>query len=48
MSSDDASAFYKGRNPSCRGNVLRYNFWSEIGSPIPFDKIGLLTRREVN
>ena len=33
MSSDDASAFYKGRNPSCRGNVLRYNFWSEIGSP---------------
>ena len=33
MSSDDAAAFYKGRNPSCRGNVLRYNFWSEIGSP---------------
>lgn len=33
MSSDDAAAFYKGRDPSCRGNVLRYNFWSEIGSP---------------
>ncbi len=33
MSSDDAAAFYKGRNPSCRGNVLRHNFWSEIGSP---------------
>lgn len=33
MSSDDAAAFYKGRNPSARGNVLRYNFWSEIGSP---------------
>ena len=33
MSSDDAAAFYKGRNPSCRGNVLRYNLWSEIGSP---------------
>ncbi|MGN0852699.1 MAG: right-handed parallel beta-helix repeat-containing protein [Kiritimatiellia bacterium] len=33
MCSDDAAAFYKGRNPSCRGNVLRYNFWSEIGSP---------------
>jgi hypothetical protein len=33
MPSDDAAAFYKGRNPSCRGNVLRYNFWSRIGSP---------------
>lgn len=33
MSSDDAAAFYKGRNPSCRGNVIRYNLWSEIGSP---------------
>jgi hypothetical protein len=33
MSADDAAAFYKGRNPSCRGNVLRYNLWSEIGSP---------------
>ena len=33
MCSDDAAAFYKGRNPSCRGNVIRYNFWSEIGSP---------------
>lgn len=33
MSSDDAAAFYKGRNPSCRGNIIRYNLWSEIGSP---------------
>jgi hypothetical protein len=33
MASDDAAAFYKGRNPSCRGNVIRYNLWSEIGSP---------------
>lgn len=33
MSSDDAAAYYKGRNPSCRGNVARWNFWSEIGSP---------------
>lgn len=33
MSTDDAGALYKGRNPSCRGNVIRYNFWSEIGSP---------------
>ncbi len=33
MCSDDAAAFYKGRNPSCRGNVIRHNFWCEIGSP---------------
>ncbi len=33
MASDDAGALYKGRNPSCRGNVIRYNLWSEIGSP---------------
>jgi len=32
--SDDAGALYKGRNPSCRGNVIRYNFWSDIGSPL--------------
>ncbi len=32
-SSDDAAAFYKGRNPSCCGNVLRYNLWRDIGSP---------------
>jgi hypothetical protein len=32
--SDDASALYKGRNPSCRGNIIRYNFWRDIGSPM--------------
>lgn len=32
-SSDDAAAFYKGRNPSCRGTVIRYNLWRDIGSP---------------
>ena len=32
--SDDAGAFYKGRDPSMRGNVLRYNFWYDIGSPM--------------
>jgi hypothetical protein len=32
--SDDAAALYKGRNPSCRGNVIRYNFWCDIGSPL--------------
>lgn len=32
--SDDAGALYKGRNPSCRGNVIRYNVWRDIGSPM--------------
>ncbi len=32
--SDDAAALYKGRNPSCRGNVIRYNFWRDVGSPM--------------
>jgi hypothetical protein len=32
--SDDCGAYYKGRNPSCRGNVIRYNFWHHIGSPL--------------
>jgi len=31
---DDCGACYKGRNPSCRGNVIRYNFWHHIGSPM--------------
>jgi parallel beta helix pectate lyase-like protein len=31
---DDAGALYKGRNPSCRGNIIRYNFWRDIGSPM--------------
>lgn len=30
--SDDASAFYKGRNPSCTGNVIRHCLFSDIGS----------------
>ena len=30
--SDDAGALYKGRNPSVRGNVIRWNLWSDIGS----------------
>jgi len=33
VSSDDAAAFYKGRNPSCCGNVIRFNLWRDIGSP---------------
>ena len=31
---DDAGALYKGRDPSMRGNVIRYNFWHNIGSPM--------------
>jgi hypothetical protein len=33
-STNDAGALYKGRNPSCRGNIIRYNFWRDIGSPM--------------
>ncbi len=33
LCSDDCGALYKGRNPSCRGNVIRYNYWAHIGSP---------------
>jgi hypothetical protein len=33
LSSDDAAALYKGRNPSCRGNIIRHNLWQDIGSP---------------
>lgn len=33
LTGDDAAAFYKGRNPSCRGNVVRWNYWHDIGSP---------------
>ena len=32
--SDDSGALYKGRNPSARGNIIRYNFWQDIGSPM--------------
>ena len=32
--SDDAGALYKGRNPSCRGNIIRHNFWRDVGSPM--------------
>ena len=33
METDDCGAFYKGRNPSCRGNTIRWNFWHHVGSP---------------
>jgi hypothetical protein len=29
---DDCGALYKGRNPSCRGNQIRFNYWHDIGS----------------
>jgi hypothetical protein len=31
---DDCGAYYKGRNPSARGNIVRYNLWYSIGSPM--------------
>jgi hypothetical protein len=31
MSGDDIGAFYMGRDPSERGNVLRQNYWHDIG-----------------
>ena len=31
---DDAAACYKGRNPSCTGNIIRYNIWRDIGRPM--------------
>ena len=31
---DDCGALYKGRNPSCRGNIIRFNYWHDIGSPM--------------
>ena len=34
METDDCGAYYKGRNPSCRGNIVRHNFWYDIGSPM--------------
>jgi hypothetical protein len=30
MEGDDMGAFYMGRDPSERGNVLRYNFWHDL------------------
>ena len=33
MDSDDTSAWYIGRDPSSMGNVLRYNFFENIGRP---------------
>ena len=29
---DDCGALYKGRNPSCRGNMIRFNYWHDIGN----------------
>ena len=31
---DDMGAFYMGRDPSERGNVIRWNFWHHNGSPL--------------
>jgi len=34
LETDDCGAFYKGRNPAWQGNVLRYNFWHHVGTPL--------------
>jgi hypothetical protein len=34
LETDDCGAFYKGRDPARQGNVLRYNFWHHIGTPL--------------
>jgi parallel beta-helix repeat protein len=31
--SDDTSAWYLGRDPSDRGNIIRYNFFYDVGRP---------------
>jgi hypothetical protein len=31
---NDVGAIYKGRDPSCRGNVIRYNFFRDIGMTV--------------
>ena len=30
---DDSAAVYKGRNPSCRGNLIRWNRFIDVGAP---------------
>ncbi len=30
---EDAGALYKGRDPSCRGNLIRYNYFRDVGNP---------------
>jgi parallel beta-helix repeat protein len=34
LAADDSGALYKGRNPSLRGNIVRYNLWYSIGKPM--------------
>lgn len=34
LAADDSGAYYKGRNPARRGNIVRYNFWHSIGKPM--------------
>ncbi len=34
LETDDCGALYKGRNPSARGNIIRFNFWRDIGRPM--------------
>ncbi len=34
LETDDCGALYKGRDPSARGNLIRYNYWHHIGTPM--------------
>ncbi|MBK9991065.1 MAG: right-handed parallel beta-helix repeat-containing protein [Verrucomicrobia bacterium] len=34
LETDDCGALYKGRDPSARGNQIRYNYWHHIGTPM--------------
>ena len=31
---DDSAGVYKGRNPSCRGNLIRWNRFIDVGAPL--------------
>ena len=37
---NDAGAFYMGRNPSNQGNVVRHNFWHHIGNELGGEDLG--------
>ncbi|MGA7306611.1 MAG: right-handed parallel beta-helix repeat-containing protein [Rhodothermales bacterium] len=38
MDSDDTSPWYMGRDPSARGNIIRYNYFHDVGRP---DRMGM-------
>jgi hypothetical protein len=38
---NDVGAIYKGRDPSCRGNLIRYNFFRDIGLTVDYGTCGI-------